>query len=341
MATIIMSEMNLSHTDFSLVFSMAMISLVLFRIPWGLIGDKIGYVNAFRIALSISAISTIVRAIAPDYLLLLVAQFFLGLGLAAVLPCLSILIRDWTPNNPGTGTGIYVSGFALGNITALGLTPYLLEIMRWREVLLVYGGLVLLICLLWLALVRSEATSLLEFRLEKVSQILKEPYVWMLLVLLAVSMGSYDTLATWMPKVLEYKGNAEAFAALLPVGFFLAGPTIGFVIDRIQNKRLIITLLGLLATLSILGINYASSELTLLCIFLAGYSTIGAVTVCLAMPAKDAKLAPILGSVIGLISSIGNLGPLVMPTYSTSIFCMAFFASMIIVFGGRIANGQR
>jgi len=52
MVTTIMAEMNLSHTDFSLVFSIAMISLVLFRIPWGLVGDKIGYVNAFRIALS-------------------------------------------------------------------------------------------------------------------------------------------------------------------------------------------------------------------------------------------------------------------------------------------------
>lgn len=35
MVTQIMKEMNLSYADFGLVFSAAMISLLLFRIPWG------------------------------------------------------------------------------------------------------------------------------------------------------------------------------------------------------------------------------------------------------------------------------------------------------------------
>ncbi|MGB2815397.1 MAG: hypothetical protein WBC75_09980, partial [Dehalococcoidales bacterium] len=35
MVTAIMAEMNLSHAEFGLIFSVAVFSLMLFRIPWG------------------------------------------------------------------------------------------------------------------------------------------------------------------------------------------------------------------------------------------------------------------------------------------------------------------
>jgi len=50
MVTVIMEEMGLSHADFGFIYSAAMISLILFWIRWGLIGDRMVYLNAFRIA---------------------------------------------------------------------------------------------------------------------------------------------------------------------------------------------------------------------------------------------------------------------------------------------------
>ena len=35
LATIMMKEMNLSHAGFAFIFGVAMISLIIFRIPWG------------------------------------------------------------------------------------------------------------------------------------------------------------------------------------------------------------------------------------------------------------------------------------------------------------------
>ncbi len=245
MVTVIMEEMHLSHADFGFVFSAAMISLILFRIPWGLVGDGIGYRNALRIALPLSAVSAILRAFSSGYPTLLLSQFFLGLGLAAVLPCLPLLVREWAPKSPGLSTGIYVSGFAVGNATALGLTPYLLEIMNWRNVLIVYGGLAAVICVLWWTFAKSAVKSTSELHLENLTRILRDRYVWVLLLFMMASMGSYDTLATWMPKVLELKELNKALASLLPLGFFLAGPTIGLASDRFENRKVIVALLGL------------------------------------------------------------------------------------------------
>lgn len=126
-------------------------------------------------------------------------------------------------------------------------------------------------------------------------------------------MGSYDTLATWMPKVLEVKNLDKSFASLLPLGFFLAGPVIGFTIDRFHNQKVMLVLLGAAAAIAIMGLNYAHYPLLLLFTFLSGFTTIGALTITLALPAEDERFSDSLAAVVGLISSRGNIGPLLMP----------------------------
>jgi MFS family permease len=167
MVTQIMGEMKLSHVDFGFLFSAAMISLLLFRIPWGLIGDRIGYLNVFRIALPISAASAILRGFSSNYSTLLMSQILLGFGLAAILPCLPLIVKEWASDRVlGFSTGIYVSGFALGNFTALGLTPQLLTIMGWKEILLIDGGLATLMALLWWVSAKSFVKTKSEFKLK-------------------------------------------------------------------------------------------------------------------------------------------------------------------------------
>ncbi len=163
------------------------------------------------------------------------------------------------------------------------------------------------------------------------------------------SMGSYDTLATWLPKVLEMKDLNKALASLLPLGFFLAGPVVGLVSDRISNSSTIVAISGVVAAASIVGINYVPFPLVLLCIFLAGFSTIGVLTISLTMPTKDQRLSVTAGSVVGLTSALGNVGPLAMPvlfgflidvtdTFHASILSVAALAGIAFVFGSRIGK---
>lgn len=334
MVTQVMEEMGLSHADFGLVFSAAMISLVLFRIPWGLIGDRIGYLNVFRIALPISAASAILRGFTSSYSTLLISQFFLGLGLAAILPCLPLVIKEWaTDKTLGFSTGLYVSGFALGNFTALGLTPHLLTVMNWREILLIDGGVATGVAGLWWVLAKSVVKKESEFKLENFTLVLREKYVWILVLLMIASMGSYDTLATWMPKVLEMKKLDKAFASLLPLGFFIAGPVVGLLSDRLWDRRKTLAILGAVSCASVIGTNYVPFPFLLSCIFLAGFTITGIFTIALSSPAEHSNLSSSIGSVVGLISSLGNIGPLIMSVVFGYLIDVTgtFYASMFSV----------
>jgi cyanate permease len=189
--------------------------------------------------------------------------------------------------------------------------------MGWRDVLLAYSGMAVVVCGLWWALGRSAVKSTSEFQLKNFAAILKDKYVWVLLFFMIASMGSYDTLATWMPKVLEMKELNMTLASLLPLGFFLAGPIVGFASDRFRDRKAIIFLLGIVAAASI------------------------------AVPAEHERLSASVGGVIGLISSLGNIGPLVMPvvfgflidvtgTFQVSVVSVAVLAGVTFTLGSRV-----
>jgi len=349
MVTVIMEEMRLSHAQFGFLFSVAMISVILLRVPWGLMADRKGYLRVLRIALPISAASAFARAFSPDYLTLLLSQLCLGVGLAAVMPCLSLLVQSWSRQTAGLSTGVYVSGFAAGNAAALGLTPSLLGMVGWRHVLMMYAGLAAVVCGLWWALAKGGDQRPSELRMKDFGGLLKDRYVWVLAFFMMGAMGSYDTLATWMPKVLATKELNTALSSLLPLGFFLAGPIVGLASDKLRNRKTVVALLGCVAAASIIGINYAPFPLLLLCLFLSGFAPIGVLTIALAAPVEDERLSLSAGAVVGLSSALGNIGPLAMPvgfgflmdvtgTFQASVLSVGALAGVTFILGSRMSR---
>ena len=342
MADALMDELRLTHAQFGMLFSVSIVSILLARLPLGLVADRRGYLPVLRVALVVSALAAGARALATGYTGLLVSQFVLGLGVAALMPCLSLMVKAWAAARPGLGTGIYFSGFAVGSIVALGLTPLLLDFMSWREVFLLYAALPLVVCLASLALGRSSASVTSSIRLQDVRFLLREREVWILLLLMAGAMGCYDTLANWMPRVLQMKALEPGFSSLMPIGFFVAGPLIGLVLDRFPRRGVLVALLGVLTAASIALVTTPSLPLLLVCLFFVGFALSGACTVSLTIPVEQPNLSPYAGTVVGFVTSASNLGPLVLPVafghlidltgyYSASLFMMAAIGAIIFV----------
>ncbi len=309
----IMSEMNISNTEFGIVFSMVMVSLIVLRIPWGFLVDRFGYSKILKFSLPLISASAIIRSFSPNYLVLLVAQFGLGLGLASVLPCLPPLVKEWISSRTGFGTGVYVSGFAVGNGTALALTPILLQTMEWRTILLIYGLVALAVTFLWWLLSDSSMEESPSYDFEDFSRILKDRYVWVLTFFMIACMGSYDTLATWITKVLKMKFFEEVAGSSLSVGFLFSGPVIGHLSDKLESERFLIAVLGILATGLIFVLIFASGFVLIPILFGIGFLITGVLTLTLKAPARHDRLSSSAGKVSALMSSLGNIGPTVMP----------------------------
>ncbi len=330
MVEIVMTEMQLSHAQFGFVFSVAMISLILFRLPWGLVADRRGYVGVLRIALVLSTVAALLRAVSQDYAGLLVSQFVLGLGLAAAMPCLGLMVKAWAQARPGLGTGIYFAGFALGNATALAATPVLLTLMSWRQVFMVYAGVAGIVCLSWFLLGRSRPVANSVMHLSDIRLVMRERLVWVLLFLLVGSMGCYDTLASWMPRVLQMKGLPTEYASFLPAGFLVAGPVTGLMLDRFPSRRLLVALLGVVAAVCTALLLSSSLPVLLVCLFAVGFATTGVSVTSLTMPVERRELSPYAGTVVGFVTSVSNVGPLVVPVvFGYLIDVTGFYAASL------------
>lgn len=134
--------------------------------------------------------------------------------------------------------GLYITGMALGSITALSLTHSVMMPLwsgDWRAVLLSYAGVALLAGLVWLALGAHPAARAMERaqagepkrpQLEVFAALLRLPAVRLLLVM---SIGIFffnHGLNNWLPEILRERGMSAAEAGLwaaLPTAVGLLG----------------------------------------------------------------------------------------------------------------------
>jgi NNP family nitrate/nitrite transporter-like MFS transporter len=176
--------------------------------------------------------------------------------------------------------------------------------------------------------------------------VLREREVWVLLLLMAGAMGCYDTLASWMPRVLQMKELEPGLSSLMPAGFFAAGPVIGLVLDRFPRRSVLVALLGILTAVSIALVTTPSLPLLLVCLFFVGFALSGVCTTSLTIPVEQPRLSPYAGTVVGFVTSASNVGPLVLPVafghlidltgyYSASLFMMAALGGIIFVVCSR------
>jgi len=321
-------EMDLSHTQANLIFAMCILPLILLRIPWGLLSDHIGSVATLRLATAFIGVFGLLRSFAMSYELLLIFQLLLGVGFAAILPCLSKLVGTWFQEKVGFATGVYVAGFPVGEITALSITPFLLaSIYNWRDVFFIYGIVGLILTALWWTVAKEPARKMDEALMYKaasdtslkegVASLLRMKEVWILTGLCISAMGCYDTLVVSLPDMLKLEGISPEIAglmtAMLPLGFLLAGPTVGSLSDQIGVRKPFLWVLGLISGPVILAIAMFSSIPLGVTIFLAGFCTAGIVTLVLVIPTELPKVAHLVASSVGLISSLGNIGPFLFP----------------------------
>jgi cyanate permease len=316
----VISDMNISYAQASFVFSACILMLIVLRIPWGMICDRLGLRMSMGLALTLVGIFGFLRGFATNYEALLVFQALLGIGLAAIMPCLPKLVFTWFPRKEtGSATGIYVAGFAIGNMLGLGLTPNLTMIVGWRGVFQFYGGWGLMLAFLWWILSRENprAGSSQSFKGSLSLSVIRQREVWVLTGLFLCAAGVYDTVVLWSHPMFEFKGvspvTAGLMASMLPLGNLFAGPVVGKLSDLMKSRKIPILILGFAIGPFLLLVEAGLEFCLWIAAFAVGFCSLGVVTLVLSIPAESPRLAPSIGSVTGIMTSLGNVGSFTLP----------------------------
>lgn len=361
----ITSELALSNAEAGFLFSVSILTLMVFRIPWGIMFDHRGFKKTMTLALLLMGVFGLARGFAVDYASLLVTQFFLGVGLSGVIPAIPRLVSCWFPRQKiGLATGICLAGFPIGDFVALSLTPLLVSVFGgFRMVFQTYGVWCLLLVVLWWRFaheteVPSESSAQISLRSE-FGKLLRNRMVWVLTGLYFCAGGCYDTLLVWLPTVMQAKGfdafSASFVATMLPAGFLFSAVVVGVFSDRLGLRKPFVLVMGAASGPAVLLTGVASGLPVYVMVFLSGLFTVGVLTIILAIPVETPSLSRSLSSVLGIVASLGNLGSFVLPTivgtlrdasgtFLPSMFLLAVVGEGMLILGfllpetGRKAN---
>ena len=339
----IMVELGISNAEAGFLFSVSILTLLLLRIPWGILFDRKGFKTTMTLALAVMGVFGVARGFAFDYTSLLLTQLCLGAGLSGVIPAIPRLVSCWFPREKiGVATGICLAGFPVGDFVALSLTPFLFSgLGGWRMVFQVYGLWCLLLVFFWWRLAhetkKEETISVRTSLRRDFARLLKSRLVWVLTGLYFCAGGCYDTLLVWLPNVLYSRGfdvfSASLVASMLPAGFLFSAIVVGAFSDKVGLRKPFVLFMGaasgpvLFLTGTIVGLPVYVAA------FLSGLCTVGVLTIILAIPVETPNLSNSLSSVLGIVASVGNLGSFLLPTLLGQLRDLSgtFLLSMLVL----------
>jgi cyanate permease len=341
----ITDELTLTNTEAGFLFSVSILTLMLFRIPWGMLLDRKGLKATMGFALSLMGIFGLMRGFAVDYATLLASQFLLGVALSGIIPAIPKMVSYSFPREKlGLATGICLAGFPIGDVIAVGVTPYLVEAgSGWRQVFQVYGVWALLLIFLWWKFAGGEPQSMKAVTPNSSSvkrdfaKLLKMKEVWLLTGLYFCAGGCYDTMLLWLPDILQVEGlnpfTASLVASMLPVGFLISAIAVGAFSDKLGLRKPFILLMGVVSGPVLYLAGTMPGPAAYITAFLVGLCTVGVLTLVLAVPVEMPRLSPFLSSAFGVVSSVGNAGSFLLPTLVGQLRDVSgtFLLSMVVL----------
>lgn len=240
----ISDDLGVSNTTMGLILGAWQLTYIAAALPLGTLIDRTGVALGLLVSAVVMASSLALRGAADSEMTLFAAVCVFGLGGPLISIGAPKLIALWfTGASRGMAMGIYMTGPALGGITAFSLAnPVLLPMTgSWRGVMWFLACCVLSAGIIWWLISRhpearkrdgkvsglSKAGSLAAFR-----EIAGIPTVQ---IVLLMSIGIFTLnhgLNNWLPEILRAKGMSATLA-----GYWASIPTIVGVIGALTIPR--------------------------------------------------------------------------------------------------------
>ncbi|NIB38583.1 MFS transporter [Pseudomaricurvus alkylphenolicus] len=269
---------------------------------------KLGVKRAFLVSGAMVAVGAL-SPFAPDYDLLLVSRFVVGLGGALMIVYFNPIVLRWfEPQQRPLINGLNAVAFNLGTALVLWLSADLNELLGgWQKTLLTLSLLSLLLTLLW-ALVDYPAESSAQGGAQSHGHYgylagLKDGFNWRYALTYSGVLSFYICLFTFYHQAGINQGSLVMWAGI-------AGTLAGMIYSKKVPQRVpVIRWSGLVMVATVAGLSFSSVELVRdLCALVLGFVIFFPVTALLTLPHELPNMnAARITTVFSLFYSISYL----------------------------------
>ncbi len=306
------SHYHIDYIKLSALISALFWSHALLQLPGGLIADRLGLNRSLALGLSLVAAGNLIGTIDGPLSWALFCRVVTGIGTGtSYVVGLKMAAVESSQRRAGVGQAYFGGSLALGSIFAFMLLPGLAE-LDWRWPFWLPAGMSL--CLLpgvWLLPSSYQDVNTAQWR--SLAKVLSSSAPWALGLLHSLSWGSIITLGNWMPTLIADSLNAPGaapFAWLGAAAMALSGLSRaagGYLLAGFNPRQVALGSMLVVAAIY-LGLFAAPGVVPTLVLLLLAVITISANFAAIFQLAYQYSEPPWLGSTLGLVNLIANLG---------------------------------
>ena len=346
----ISDDLDLSPSEQGILGSSGFWGSVGLAVPLSLLLSRFRPKTLTTATMIVAALCLLLQGWAPGFVVLLIGRTGLGVAVLAREPARALLIRQWfRPKEIMLVNSIGDAFFGVIIGTGLIITPFLLGALgdNWRILLYAFAGATIVMAALWTVIGREGSTAEREEETLQEAGLLRSTLrhrdLWVAgagLVGISISWGAF--MAFFPTHALNASGSTlEMAGVILAVGMISGGPAslgVGLLLRRVDVRRPLLVICGVVMTATYLGIALSSNaSLLLFLAFLNGLSW-GCWPVLHTIPfqmsrAQTREVATGLGFLMTAISLGTVLGPL-LAGFIQEVTGDLRFTLVILSFGG-------
>lgn len=255
----------------------------------GVLLDRFGSRYLAGIATLIAASGVFIFAYSHEFTTAAIGRCMMGIGAAfATVTYLKVTTTWFRVEQRAFVGGLLATAVMLGAVFGEAPLAWLVDQWGWRASLLLCGTIGLVIALLFLCCVRDKPQTseqapspANQLCWQDIKQVLKNPQNWLLTLYSGFAFAPFATLGgLWGNPFLQaaYDSSRTQAGFLISmsfIGFGLGGPALGFLSDRLGERRPIMQLGLVLSLIPLLLTIYIPMNLIILacCLFLFGFGT--------------------------------------------------------------------
>jgi cyanate permease len=255
-----------------------MIVYIVVSIPASWIIDTYGIRIGVGIGVVLTGVFGLLRGLIPiNYNLLLLSQIGIAIGQPFLLNSVTKIAARWFPiEERATASGLGTLAMYIGILAGMILTPYLVIGSGIGGMLFIYGILSVIAAITFFVFAKERPITApcnkdqeeRALAIEGLKLIFRFKNFNLLMFIFFVALGVFNGITTWIENILSPRGfsavQAGTTGGLMIIGGILGALIIPILSDHYRKRTpfIIIALAG--ATLSLIGITFATNYLILL-----------------------------------------------------------------------------